>query len=147
SLLQALAGRGTVVDAAAREPSAAGRGGPPGGAPLAALDLRFTWAGSGGRIPVELELRQCPEQPRPAGYALDGRWADREVRLPAYAMTLVARESPPRAVPLDDPLDAHVAGFVAGIAAGRPTDVEALVESLVALRDLVRVAAGAQEAA
>ena len=142
SLLQALAGHGSVEDAAASEPTAHGER-----AALDALDLRFTWATSAGRTQVELELRQCPEQPRPAGYAINDHWADREVELPGYAMSLVSRERPARHVPLDDPLDLHVADFVAGIAAGRLTDVEALVESLGALRDLVGVAAGPEEAA
>jgi len=136
SLLQALAGHGSVEDAVARE-----------SAELAGLDLRFLWATPTGRIPVELELRQCPEQPRPAGYAINGHWADREVELPRYAMSLVSRERPARRVALDDPLDLHVADFVAGIAAGRRTDLEGLVESLGALRDLVGVAAGPEEAA
>lgn len=144
SLLQALVGRGTIVDARASEP---GQPGQPGvDTPLAALDLRFTWAHAAGRTAVDLELRQCPEQPRPAGYAINGHWADRAVELPAYAMSLVSREPPVRRVPLEDPLDAHVADFVAGIQAGRPTDVDALVESLSALRDLVQVAVRPEEA-
>ena len=147
SLLQALVGHGSVQDAAASEPAARGGAAHGGRAALDALDLRFTWATSAGRTAVELELRQCPEQPRPAGYAINGHWADREVELPGYAMALVSRERPARRVPLDDPLDLHVADFVAGIAAGRRTDVEALVESLGALRDLVGVAAGPEEAA
>jgi predicted dehydrogenase len=155
SLLQALAGHGSVEDATASEPATgathgdASLGGGPGSptAALAALDLRFTWATPAGRTEVELELRQCPEQPRPAGYAINGQWADREVELTGYSMALVSRERPARRVPLDDPLDLHVADFVAGIAAGRRTDVEALVESLGALRDLVGVAAGPEEAA
>ena len=139
SLLQALAGHGRVEEARAGEPRGAGD------SPLAALDLQFTWASAAGRTRVRLELRQCPEQPRPAGYAINGAWADRVVELPSYAMSFAARQRPVRAVPLDDPLDAHVADFVAGVAAGRPTEVEGLVESLVALRDLVGAAAGPEE--
>ena len=145
SLLQALVGHGRVEGASASAPAAAPAAA--GGPPLAALDLRFTWRSAQLATRVELALRQCPEQPRPAGYAINGAWADREVDLPAYAMSLVARETPARKLPLPDPLDAHVADFVAGVAAGRRTDVEALVESLAALRDLVGVAVGSEEAA
>ena len=144
SLLQALVGHGRVEGASASSPAPTP---PPGGPPLAALDLRFTWRSAALATRVELALRQCPEQPRPAGYAINGAWADREVELPSYAMALVSREAPARRVPLPDPLDAHVADFVAGVAAGRRTDVEALVESLAALRDLVGVAVGSEEAA
>lgn len=145
SLLRALVGPGRVEGASASAPAPAPAIG--GGPALAALDLRFTWRTAELATRVELTLRQCPEQPRPAGYAINGAWADREVELPSYAMSLVSRESPARRVPLPDPLDAHVADFVAGVAAGRRTDVEALVESLAALRDLVGVAVGSEEAA
>jgi len=144
SLLQALVGPGRVEGASASAPAPARAA---GGPPLAALDLRFTWRTARIATRVELTLRQCPEQPRPAGYAINGAWADREVELPSYAMSLVSRETPARRVPLPDPLDAHVADFVAGVAAGRATEVEALVESLAALRDLVGVAVGSEEAA
>ena len=146
SLLQALVGHGRVEAASASVPAGADASAGAGGG-LAALDLSFLWRSARLATQVELALRQCPEQPRPAGYAINGAWADREVELPSYAMSLVSREGPPRRVPLPDPLDAHVADFVAGVAAGRRTDIEGLVESLAALRDLVGVAVGSEEAA
>jgi hypothetical protein len=109
----------------------------------AALDLEFRWRHAGGATEVALRLRQCPEQPRPAGYALDGAWVERRVALPAYAMSLVAPDG--RGEPLQDPLDALVAGFAADAAAGRATDVEALVESMTALRDLVACTEGSED--
>jgi hypothetical protein len=122
SLLHAVAGPGRVADARAE------------GETDEALSLSFRWLHAAGETRAGLTLRRCERQPRPAGYALDGCWAERRVTLPDYAMELVAEG---RAVPLPDPLDAHVAAFAARAQAGAPTDVEALVESMAALRDLV----------
>jgi hypothetical protein len=46
---------------------------------------------------------------------------------------------------LEDPLDLLVAGFADDAAAGRPTDVETLVESMAALRDLVACTDGPED--
>jgi predicted dehydrogenase len=102
-----------------------------------ALAVTFTWRHAAGAARAALTLRRCATQPRPAGYALNGCWAERRVILPGYAMELVSEG---RAVPLPDPLDAHVADFVGRVRAGAPTDVEALVESMATLRDLVAAA-------
>ena len=101
--------------------------------------MTFTWRHAGGAPRAALTLRRCATQPRPAGYALDGCWAERQVTMPGYAMALVSEG---RSVPLADPLDAHVAGFVRRVLSGEPTDVEGLVESLTTLRDLVAAAEG-----
>jgi predicted dehydrogenase len=136
SMLRALVGGGRVLDARASRPADVepGRG---------ALDLSFRWGHAGGATDVVLRLRQCPEQPRPAGYAVDGAWVERRVSQPGYVMSLVAPDG--RSEPLRDPLDVLVAGFVADVAAGRLPDVEALVESMAALRDLVACTEGPED--
>ena len=101
------------------------------------LDLSFRYVHAAGETRASLALRRCATQPRPAGYALNGCWVERQVEQPGYRMSLVAEG---RREALPDPLDAHVAGFVARVRAGEPTDVEGLVESLAILRDLVGAA-------
>lgn len=133
SLLAATAGPGRVRDVAVRGLL---------GEDSEVLDLDFTWEHAGGATHAALALRRCEHQPRPAGYGLDGCWAERLVTLPDYRMELAGDG---RSVPLEDPLDLHVAGFVARARAGTPPDVEGLVESLANLRDLV-AAAEAQRA-
>jgi predicted dehydrogenase len=128
SLLHATLGRGEVRDA-----SVSGLRGEDSDV----LDVRFRYRHAAGEAEAALALRRCAQPPRPAGYALNGCWAERQVSLPDYRMTLAADG---RSEPLDDPLDAKVAGFVARVAAGEPTDVEGLVESLAHLRDLVGAA-------
>ncbi|MHC5212645.1 MAG: Gfo/Idh/MocA family oxidoreductase [Planctomycetota bacterium] len=146
SMLRALAGAGRVEAAIATRPADV--------APArSALDLAFRWRrarsatedATEDATEVLLRLRQCPEQPRPAGYAVNGAWAERRVELPAYTMSLVSEDA--RSEPLDDPLDSLVAGFVEDVAAGRRTDVEALVESMTALRDLVAATEGVEDTA
>lgn len=128
SLLAATAGRGRVRDVRVQGLQ---------GEDSAVLDLAFDWVHAGGTTHARLALRRCERQPRPAGYGLDGCWAERQVTLPDYRMELAEGG---RSVPLPDPLDLHVAGFVARATAGEPTDVEGLVESLGNLRDLVAAA-------
>ncbi len=128
SLLAATAGPGSVRDVRVQGLA---------GDDSAVLDLAFDWVHARGTTHARLALRRCERQPRPAGYGLDGCWAERQVTLPDYRMELAEGG---RSVPLPDPLDAHVAGFVARVAAGEPTDVEGLVESLGNLRDLVAAA-------
>ena len=132
SLLQELAGPGEV-----REAHVAGLS----SEAAEVLELTFRYAHAGGETRARLALRRCETQPRPAGYALNGCWAERQVEQPGYRMTLVAEG---RSQPLPDPLDARVAGFVARCRAGEPTDVERLVESLALLRDLVGAAGSAR---
>jgi predicted dehydrogenase len=139
SMLHALVGCGT-----ARQPGARFFTGRNGGA---AADLRFVWEHATGRTMVDVVLRQCSQQPRPAGYAINDVWALREIAMPDYSMSLVSSDKPQRREPLPDPLDALVAGFAADAAAGRPTDVEVLVESMTVLRDLVDAAVGTEEVA
>jgi predicted dehydrogenase len=148
AMLRALVGGGRVEAARATRPADEGPGrAASGGATSgrAALDLTFTWRHAAGATEVLLRLRQCPEQPRPAGYGIDGAWVGRRVALPEYAMSLVTRDG--RSAPLTDPLDVLVAGFAADAAAGRATDIEGLVESMTALRDLVAVTEGSEDSA
>jgi predicted dehydrogenase len=153
TMLRALVGGGRVEAARATRPADAGSGSAASGSAAsggaasgrAALDLTFTWRHAAGETEVLLRLRQCPDQPRPAGYGIDGAWVERRVALPEYAMSLVTRDG--RSAPLTDPLDVLVAGFAADAAAGRATDTEGLVESMTALRDLVAVTEGSEDSA
>jgi predicted dehydrogenase len=97
--------------------------------------FRFDWVTELGGIVTEVELVHCPEPPRPASYAIDGRVARREVRLADYAMEFVAPDG--RRVPLDDPLEALVADFVAKAERGRPTKVNHLAWEAASLEKLV----------
>jgi len=127
SLLEALTGHGRVEAVSARWP----------GPDDTALDLAFRYVHARGSTAATLRLRTCPQQPRPAGYGIDGAWADRQVTQPGYRMALAGAG---RSEALHDPLDLRVAQFVAEVRARKPTDVQGLVESLANLRDLVAAA-------
>ena len=127
SLLAALLGPGSVASPRVLRP----RGDD------AALDLLFTYQHAAGEAAVELLLRHAPSQPRPAGYGLNGHWADRIVELPHYRMALSGGG---RQEPLADPLDLLVADFAARARRREPPDERVLVESLTLLRDLVGAA-------
>jgi len=113
SMLAALRGPGTLAEPRVRWRSAA----------RDALDLRFVYRPDGPDVEVRVRLSVCARQPRPAGYAIDGHRAEREVEMPSYRMTLVDGE---RRQPLPDPLDARLVDFVDDVRRGTPTDVEGL---------------------
>jgi hypothetical protein len=101
------------------------------------LELYFTYRHATGETDVAFAVIPCDEQPRPAGYGINGHRADREIEPIGYRMALAAEG---RREQLPDPLDLLVADYAARAGRGEATDVEGLVESMALLRDLVRVA-------
>jgi hypothetical protein len=79
-----------------------------------ALDLRFSVANaSGTALRVGARFTHAPAQPRPAAYAIDGRWFRRRIG-PGYAISM---EGAGRVWPIDDPLAQSVAAFVEAVRA------------------------------
>jgi len=81
------------------------------------LDLRFRFLRDAGSVGVRVELRSTPQQPRPAGYSLDGFRAERRVRMEDYALFF---DDGGRSVPVPDPMERLVADFVAVLAGAKP---------------------------
>jgi predicted dehydrogenase len=82
------------------------------------LEVRFRVLRDDGAVLVHVELRSTPEQPRPAGYALDGFRAERRVRMDdGYALSF---EDGGRSVPVPDPMERLVADFVGAISGRTP---------------------------
>jgi predicted dehydrogenase len=104
----------------------------------ARLSLGFDHVAGTARVRVGVALVQSFSQPRPAGLALDGRWAEREVRSPGYEIYLRTGE---RAVPLRDPLTVHVEDFVAQLDAVRsgasPGSAEPIVQRMALFEELL----------
>lgn len=73
-------------------------------------DVTFDLPGPAGAIAVSLHLQVCPEQPRPAWFAVNGMRIDRRLG-PDYSHAYVG--SAGRAVALADPLHQLVQGVVA----------------------------------
>ncbi|MCY2956615.1 MAG: Gfo/Idh/MocA family oxidoreductase [Planctomycetota bacterium] len=69
--------------------------------------LRVELAAAGRQLVLELHLRCCVTQPRPAWLSLDGDRMDRQIG-PGYAITFTAGE---RSIPCEDPLPLCVAAF------------------------------------
>ncbi|MGB3968094.1 MAG: hypothetical protein WBO45_15265, partial [Planctomycetota bacterium] len=86
-----------------------------GGALATRNDVHFTLSGPDGPIAVELQLQQCPQQPRPAWLAVNGRRIDRRLG-PDYSHAFVAADG--RAVHVRDPLHQLVDGVIAAVRAG-----------------------------
>ena len=87
--------------------------------PLAAAnDVTFRLPLPEGEIEVELQLRLCPQQPRPAWFAVNGCRVDRQLGAD-YAITFAARG---RIVPARDPLHVLVEHCVAAVRSPRPAD-------------------------
>lgn len=102
------------------------------------LDLAFDYVAAGRRIPCEVRLRHHASVPRPAGFTLDRRRAERRISMPDYQMELCDGA---RCVPLPDPLTVHVQGFSADLravlAGAVPPDPAPLVRRMEMLETLV----------
>ncbi len=109
-----------------------------GSAVLARLALGFDYVAEGTRVRAGVELVQSFSQPRAAALAVDGRWAEREVRSPGDERYLRAGE---RAGPLRDPLSVHVEDFVAQLDAvrsgGTPSSPEPIVQRMALFEELL----------
>jgi len=123
SMLQALAGPGRVDEAQARFPGE-GRG---------RLETSFRYRHARGDAEVEVRLATCPEAPRPAGYAINGRAVERDVDPADYTIYF---EHERRRVPVEDPVKLLVEDFLARIAQRRPYDRRFLIEGMVHLDTL-----------
>jgi hypothetical protein len=129
SLLQALLGVGTVhavswLPILASEQSERGD-----------RTLGFVYRHGGGECDVELILRRCQKQPRPAWYSINGRRAERKVAMPAYTMEFVDGD---RQVAVEDPLMLRVFDFVRCVQSQKETKCDGIVSEMVALAKLVR---------
>jgi hypothetical protein len=58
------------------------------GMPGAAARVQFVCHHAQGHTRVDVMMRRTAEAPRPAGYAIDGRWAWRQIEMPEYRMWL-----------------------------------------------------------
>jgi predicted dehydrogenase len=115
--------------------------------PVQDLDLAFHYEAPGARISCRVALRHGTGPPRRAGFAVDGRGAERVITDPGYRMAMACGD---RNVALPDPLDARVADFVAALQRVRrgeaPRRAHAIAERadmLAALADAFRTQIGA----
>lgn len=98
--------------------------------------VRFSVVGGTDDVTVELHLQCCPQQPRPAWFAVDGVRLDRQLG-DNYAISF--RSDDGRVANVQDPLDALVYGFVAILKANHRERTDALADA-IALR--IRLYAG-----
>jgi predicted dehydrogenase len=77
------------------------------------LRARFGYRAGAAVTEVSVELIRSAESPRPAAYAIDGRWAHRRISLPGYEIRFRSGE---REVPVRDPLEALIRAFVQELA-------------------------------
>jgi hypothetical protein len=107
-------------------------------------DFRFTYRAAGAEIACEVVLRHGREQPREAGYALDGRGATRALSMPDYSMEFRDGE---RSVPLPEPLTACLRQFTtslgAVLAGATPPDPWPSAQRLQMLESLLVASRGA----
>ena len=95
----------------------------------------------GREVAVELHLRRCPVQPRPAWLAVNGARIDRRIG-PNYEQSFVAANE---SVPVSDPLHQLVYAFVAHLTPRNRERSPATVAS-PALHELIAVRLRCQEA-
>jgi hypothetical protein len=74
--------------------------------------VRFEVTGGTDNVAVELHLQCCPQQPRPAWYAVNGRRLDRQLGT-NYEISFRSEDG--RVANVQDPLSMLVYGFVANL--------------------------------
>jgi predicted dehydrogenase len=86
------------------------------------LIVEFFYTARQGTIDCRVALRHCPEQPRPAGYAIDGCGVERRIVMPGYRLFFDAAHG---SIEVADPLSALVTDFVAALRRGPPLEIDA----------------------
>ena len=144
SLLLALCPAGGSAHEICVEPG----GGHAEAATATAVTVSFEYVHRLGRTQVSIELCQVRQQPRPAGYMLDGRWVRRMIDMPGYALYFAAgEEQPVRRIRIEDPLRLLLSEFLrrleiaqaSGSAKPEFAD-ESILERLALLNDIYKVA-------
>ena len=81
------------------------------------LEVSFRFVAGATRVATLVRLGVVPEQPRPAGYAMNGFPAERQVQMSDYSLAFADGG---RTVPVPDPMAELVGRFVAAIVSGAP---------------------------
>jgi hypothetical protein len=132
SMLAHLCGPGEVEDVEASYPEGSAH----------VLQLRFSYCFEGGETKVTCTYRTTPERPRPAGYAIDGHWAHRQIQMPEYSFDLEGENG--SSVPLPDPLQSLAEDFLQRVENRAPTDRTRLLQSVRGLRKLISATRAAE---
>lgn len=123
SLLQALAG----VEARAEDVALAARAGE--------VDLRFAYRTPTFSVASELRLRTRERPPREAAYAVNGHWAEREIRVSDYAFRFWDGS---RSVDVSDPLRELLRDFLAKLETrGAPAAPDPAIPARMALLEQI----------
>ena len=130
SMLHALVGAGVVQDPVAAYDDPDGE--------RMALDFRYRHAA--GETAVSCRFNCTPARPRPAAYAINGRWVHRRIGMPGYAIHF---DSDDASIAVEDPLKLLVRDFVSRLRCHEPTDVRRLVAGMSALEQLATAVARA----
>lgn len=100
---------------------------------------RFAYEHQQGLTQVTLELKRCPDQPRPAWYELNGVRVSREIELSSYRMFFVRDD---RRLAIEDPLKLRVLDFIESLSRPKAADWRAPVDNMTALVALANAARG-----
>ena len=84
---------------------------------------------------VKFFLQQCKDLPRPAGYAINGKSAERRIKMPEYLLSLSNKIN---SVTMNDPLSESVKSFVEAVNINKKTDREAIKNNMVNLHKVVK---------
>ena len=99
SMLHQLVGDGDILNATARYD----------GATRDALTLSFDYHHPQGGTAVTLTFKRDLQQPKPAGYAINGKSVERRVRMPDYLLSLASSD---QNIPIKDPLMQSIEAFM-----------------------------------
>ena len=96
------------------------------------IEFSFEYQHDRGMLVVEVSLIRTPNPPRPAGYAINGFFAQRTIKLPEYQFLFGNEEG--RQVPMQDPLLKLIQSFLEAVEDRRETQKDLIVASMVDLK-------------
>lgn len=94
-------------------------------------EFSFDYQHDHGILAVDVSLVLSPNLPRPAGYAINGFFAQRTIKLPEYQFLFSNDEG--RQIPVKDPLPKLIKNFLQAVEDGQATQEDLIVASM---RDL-----------
>jgi len=95
------------------------------------MEFSFDYQHDRGMLAVDVSLVRTPDPPRPAGYSINGFFAQRTIKLPEYEFFFSSEEREP--IPVKDPLRKLIQNLLQAVEDGGETQRDLIVASM---RDL-----------
>ena len=102
---------------------------------LEQMEFSFDYQHDHGMLAVDVSLVRTPNPPRPAGYSINGFFAQRTIKLPEYEFFFSNEKG--EQIPVKDPLPKLIQNFLQEVEDGQETQRDLIVASMRDLKTIV----------